>query len=159
MRLLEVLTEAWRNDILWISIVASIMAQFLKPFTYWRRTGKFDWRHLAETGGMPSSHSAMVAALATGVGITRGFDSAYFAIATVLATIVTYDAGGVRRQAGEHGRALNMMIAELLSGETFDVKEFKEVLGHSRTEVVGGIIFGIAVMLFWKLLLQPAFLP
>jgi uncharacterized protein len=147
------------NDILWVSIIASTLAQFLKPFTYWWRTKEFNWHHLAETGGMPSSHTALVSALAIGLGLEQGFGSPYFAIAVVLNMIVTYDAQGVRRQAGEHAHAINEIIAELLSGHELEERHFEEVLGHSRLEVAGGIIFGVLVMLVWKFIIQPPFLP
>jgi len=72
--------------------------------------------------------------------------------------IVTYDAGGVRRQAGQHARAINQMVAELLSGHPLEDIPMKELLGHSRIEVFAGILFGISTMLAWKLLIQPIFL-
>jgi hypothetical protein len=146
------------NDILWVSIISSTLAQFLKPFTYYLRTREFNWRHIAGAGGMPSSHSAMVSALATGIGFLQGFDSPLFAMAAVLAVIVTYDAAGVRQQAGEHARAINLLIAELLSGSHFDEDRLEEVLGHSRAEVFAGILFGIGTMLLWEMLIQPQFL-
>ncbi len=152
------LRDLWANDVLWIAILTSTLAQFLKPFTYWLRTGELDWHHLAETGGMPSSHSALVSAVATGVGIEQGFHSAYFAIAVVLAMIVTYDAAGVRRHAGQHAYVINQIIAELLSGHPIRETHLQEVLGHSRTEVAAGVLFGIAVMLLWKFALQPLWL-
>jgi acid phosphatase family membrane protein YuiD len=156
--MLSILYELYRNDIIWVSIFASSLAQFLKPLTYWWRTKEFDWHHISETGGMPSSHSALISALGTGLGLVYGFDSPYFAIAVVIGMIVTYDAQGVRRQAGEHAHAINEIIAELLSGKEISEKEFQEVLGHSRVEVAAGVLFGIAVMGLWKFLLQPLFI-
>jgi hypothetical protein len=152
------LADLANNDLLWLSILANILAQFLKPLTYWWRTKEFDWHHIAETGGLPSSHSALVSALATGVGITYGFGTPLFASLVVLTMIVTYDAQGVRRQAGEHARALNVIIAELLSGHEIEERHLSEVLGHSRIEVLTGVLFGVLVMLLWKLALQPIFL-
>src|SRR5690242_7122630 len=116
LNLRQVLDQFWHADVLWLSIFASSFAQFLKPFVYKLRTGEFDWHQIAGTGGMPSSHSAMVSALATGVGLDYGFDSGVFAVATIFALIVTYDASGVRQQAGHHARAINMIVAELLTG-------------------------------------------
>ncbi|MBN1431000.1 MAG: divergent PAP2 family protein [Anaerolineae bacterium] len=156
--LMSRILELLNNDIMWVSIFASSFAQFLKPFTYWWRTKEFDWHHISETGGMPSSHSALISSLATGLGLIYGFDSPEFAIAVVLSMIITYDAQGVRRQAGEHARAINEIIAELLSGKEIGEKEFQEVLGHSRVEVAAGVLFGIMVMLAWKLLVQPLFI-
>lgn len=153
----EYLRELIANDVLWVGIFIMILAQFLKPFTYWLRTRSFDWHHISETGGLPSSHAALVSAVATGVGVEQGFDSAYFAIAVAVAMIVTYDAAGVRRQAGEHARAINQVIAELLSGHPISKIEYQEVLGHSRTEVAMGVFFGVVMMLLWKLAVQAMF--
>jgi len=155
--LINLLNSLVANDLLWVSIVASTLAQFLKPFTYWARERVFDWRHIAEAGGMPSSHSALVSALATGVGLKAGFDSVPFAICIVLAMIVTYDAAGVRQQAGKHAYVINLLIAELLAGHPIEQNHLEEVLGHSRKEVLAGILFGILIMLLWKFAVQPLF--
>ena len=151
------LRQAAANDLLWVSVAASLLAQFLKPFTYLLRGYPFSWHHIADTGGFPSSHSALVTALATGIGIHYGFDTPLFALAVGLAAVVTYDAAGVRREAGQHARAINHIIAELLEGDPISEIELDEVLGHSRVEVAGGIIFGIVLMLLWKLVIFPLF--
>jgi acid phosphatase family membrane protein YuiD len=106
---------------------------------------------------MPSSHSALVSAVATGVGLRNGFDSVTFALAVVLAMIVTYDAAGVRRQAGTHARVLNQIIAEVLEGRPPAEIPLEELLGHSRKEVAIGILFGVGVMLLWNFVLRPLF--
>ncbi len=152
--LLPYLRQLWVNDVLWISIFVMILAQFLKPVTYWLRGEPFDWHHISATGGMPSSHSALVSSVATGVGLEQGFDSAAFAVAVVVAMVVTYDAAGVRQQAGAQARAINQIIAELLSGHPLERIQFREVLGHSRAEVAAGILCGVASMLLWKLVIQ-----
>lgn len=144
-----------RADVLWVAIIASTLAQFLKPFTFWLRTGEFSWRKIAETGGMPSSHSAMLSALSTGVGLKEGFDSAYFAISMVISLIVFYDAANVRREAGTHARMINFIIAEVLSGKEVDEPVLREVLGHTYREVFGGILFGIGIMVLWLFVLKP----
>jgi len=144
--------QVWRelvsNDILWIGVLASLLAQLVKPFTYWLSTRKLEWRRLLSTGGMPSSHSALICAIATGAGIDYGFDSAYFAIATAVAMIVTYDAANVRRHAGYHAEVLNMLTATAGSEE----KPLKEELGHTWGEVTVGILFGMVLMIVWKTL-------
>ncbi|MCC6905290.1 MAG: divergent PAP2 family protein [Anaerolineae bacterium] len=149
------LSGLFTNDLLWVPVFSSVSAQFLKPFTGWLRTRHWNWRLMAATGGMPSSHSALVSALATGMGLELGFDSPLFALCIALAMIVTYDAAGVRRHAGEHARAINLIIAELLHGHPLEKIEFKEVLGHSRAEVIGGVAFGIIIMAVWRLILVP----
>ena len=41
-----------------------------------------------ETGGMPSSHSALITGAASGVGYELGFDSSIFALSVAVALIV-----------------------------------------------------------------------
>lgn len=126
--------------------LANTVAQFLKPFTIALKRKKLDFSMLISTGGMPSSHSATVTAMATTVGIIDGWSSTTFAICICLATIVMYDAAGVRRSASLQARALNQIINELLSKEhTLNKKKLKELLGHTRTEVFAGAFLGIAV--------------
>lgn len=147
------LAALWSNDLLWVSFFISVSAQFLKPLTHYLRTHVWDWRMMASTGGMPSSHSALVCALSIGIGLVEGFGSPLFAMSAVFASIVLYDAGGVRREAGEHARAINLIIAELLHGHPLEAIRYKEVLGHSYAEVLAGIVYGVVIMLIWKLVI------
>lgn len=98
---------------------------------------------------MPSSHSAFVTSLATGIGLYEGFDSTMFALATVFALIVMYDASGVRRAAGKQARVLNAIIEDLNRRELHP-ERLKELLGHTPFEVVVGALLGI-LMAFWRL--------
>jgi acid phosphatase family membrane protein YuiD len=152
------ITQAAHNDILWITFLIGALAQATKPFTYLLRTGELDWGYLGQMGGMPSSHSAMVSALAIGVGIEEGFDSAACAVAVLLAVIVVYDAAGIRQQAGTHAYVINRIIAVLLKGHPIQEIHLEEVLGHSRVEATVGVLFGIGLMFLWELVVQPAFL-
>ncbi len=139
------MTELFSNQVLWTAILASVLAQTLKLFIYYMVERRWEWERLAETGGMPSSHSATVAALATGVGITEGWDSAFFAIAVVLAIIVMYDATGIRRAAGLHAQRLNDLIEEFraLVQQGPQPEPLKELLGHTYLEVAVGATLGI----------------
>ncbi len=126
--------------------LANVFAQFLKPFTIAYKRKKLDFSMLISTGGMPSSHSATVTALATSVGIIDGWHSTTFAICICLASVVMYDAAGVRRSASLQARALNQIINELLSKEhTLNKQKLKELLGHTRTEVIAGGLLGSMV--------------
>ncbi len=141
----EFFTQFFSNKILWAGFSGWILAQIIKvPLEYVLRR-RWDWGLLLSAGGMPSSHSALVSGTAMGIGLAQGFDSALFALAFVLAGIVIYDAIGVRRQAGDHARVLNLMIDELLTGHPLAEKELKEMLGHTPREVVGGIVLGIVM--------------
>lgn len=99
------------------------------------------------SGGMPSSHSATVCALATSIGIGSGTNSAIFALSCVVAFIVMYDAMGVRRETGDQGKVINDMIRVLDDmGKPIPVeKKLKELVGHTPLQVVCGAILGIAV--------------
>ena len=95
---------------------------------------------------MPSAHSALVTSLATGVGQTAGWASPEFAIATIFAAIVMYDAAGVRQAAGKQARILNQMIDELFSKDhEFNEDKLKELLGHTPFQVIIGSILGVTI--------------
>tara|TARA_Y100001968_G_scaffold41721_1_gene31803 strand:+ start:275 stop:790 length:516 start_codon:yes stop_codon:yes gene_type:complete len=106
------------------------------------------WRPsvLLETGGMPSSHSALVTATAAGVGLQIGFDDPMFALASTIAFIVMYDASGIRRSAGLTAAKVNQIAKgniKKLSTET----TLKESLGHTRIEVLVGSLLGPSIAL------------
>ena len=99
------------------------------------------------TGGMPSSHSAVVTALATSVGFVEGADSPLFFVTIFYAMLTFRDALGVRRAAGHQAKALNHIIKHLSKQSQLRLKKLKEINGHSISEVfVGGLLgFFIAV--------------
>ena len=137
---------------------AWLLAQFLKIFTGFFKEQKFTLKALFfGTGGMPSSHTATVASLATACAIGEGFSSAIFAIAVVLCIIVMIDATGVRRETGKQSRALNIIVEELFKSndiKTLDT-HFKELIGHTPLQVVFGFITGVAAAIALSFI--PAF--
>lgn len=135
------------NHVLMISLLACVLAQLLKLIVELVRHGKVTFRTLVTTGGMPSAHSALVTALATGIGQTLGWASGDFAIAFIFAIIVMYDAAGVRQAAGKQARILNQIVDELFSGDhaQFNEERLKELLGHTPVQVIAGSALGIAV--------------
>ncbi len=134
------------NHVLIVAISASLISQIIKLFIEFFRQKKFNLRVLVGTGGMPSAHSALVSALATGVGQESGWDSNQFAIATLFAVIVMYDAAGVRQAAGKQARILNQIIDELFQeGHKFNEDRLKELLGHTPFQVIVGLFLGITI--------------
>ncbi|MEB3232602.1 MAG: divergent PAP2 family protein [Leptolyngbyaceae bacterium] len=134
------------NSVLIVALAACFSAQFLKFLVGVVIEKKFHLRTLFETGGMPSSHSAFVAAMAAGVGASLGWDSPEFAIAVVVATIVMYDASGVRQEAGKHAKVLNRLIDQAFTGDsTWEEGRLKELLGHTSAQVFAGAMWGVAV--------------
>ncbi len=145
----------FHNPVFIACIIASLMAQILKLPLEYLRTHQWDWSLLFGTGGMPSSHSAVVTAAAAGVGHYVGFDTPLFGLAFAVATVVVYDATNIRRQAGFHAQQINRIITEIFAGKVKPVEEFdelREVLGHSPAEALGGIVLGIVVSLIsWQI--------
>lgn len=127
------------------------IAQFLKIPIQMKETGKWDWKTFFETGGMPSSHSAGVASLATYIALKRGVKTVDFALSSIFGMIVMYDAQGVRRQAGELTIKINEVEEEMerLAGQVDHhyhdrkTEKLKERLGHQPIEVLGGAILGV----------------
>jgi uncharacterized protein len=131
------------NWVLLVPISAMVGVQLFKFFWQLLRHRRLDVATLFATGGMPSSHSALVTSLATAVGIEVGFDSTLFAVATVLALIVMYDARGVRKESGQHARMLNQIARELFAGHPINDRQLKELLGHTTIEVFVGALVGL----------------
>lgn len=140
-------SQILHNQILLTAIVSWALAQLIKIGIEVIRTHRINWQLIFATGGMPSSHSSLVVALATATGLRQGFDSPLFAIATVLAFVVLYDAQGIRRQAGNQARIINRMLQNVENAGIKVDKNLKELLGHTPIQVVGGTILGIIVAL------------
>ncbi|WP_085505629.1 divergent PAP2 family protein [Thalassobacillus devorans] len=129
------------------------LAQGLKILTHKRLAGKWDWKQVATTGGMPSSHSAGVSALATYIAANRGSRHTETALAVVFGVIVMYDAQGIRRHTGEIAKLVNELedsfatISKDFPSLEFvqREKELKELLGHQPLEVLGGALLGTAL--------------
>jgi uncharacterized protein len=139
------------NPVFFACLIASIMAQLLKLPLEYLRTKQWDWSLILGTGGMPSSHSAVVTAAAVSVGHYQGFDTPIFGLAFAIATVVVYDATNIRRQAGFHAQQINRIVKEVFQGKVKPVEELnelREVLGHSWAEALGGIALGILVSIF-----------
>ncbi|MBD1907109.1 divergent PAP2 family protein [Funiculus sociatus GB2-A5] len=134
------------NHVLVVATLACLIAQASKIIVELVQHGKVNVRVLVTTGGMPSAHSALVTALATGIGQTLGWASTEFALATIFAVIVMYDAAGVRQAAGKQARILNQIIDELFQEHPkFNEDRLKELLGHTPFQVIVGSALGIAV--------------
>lgn len=137
----------FRNQLLWTAIAASTSAQVIKVLLILIFERKWQPLRVLETGGMPSSHTASVAALSTACGLEFGFDSPFFALSAIFGMIVMYDATGIRRASGMQAELLNDLVAELrqLLTEGFAPKPLKELLGHTYLEVFVGLLLGIGV--------------
>lgn len=154
--------DLFLNFPLWAALAAIVFAQVIKIPIRLIITKEFKPSLAFSTGGMPSSHSAAVAALSTGIGIVDGVTSTTFAVACVFSIIIMFDASGVRRQAGEQAVLLNQLMkdfnnfVEVTKGwnqkkEHEKQKELKELLGHQPIEVFFGGASGIGIAFFLHL--------
>jgi len=129
---------------LFIAQVFKILFFILHPKTKIKQLKLLEtllWR----TGGMPSSHSAVVCSLAASAGIKEGFDSNIFVISLIFAMIVLRDALGVRRSAGIQAKALNNLGKQTAQKIEIDFHSVKEIQGHTPPEVIVGSLLGIAI--------------
>jgi acid phosphatase family membrane protein YuiD len=135
------------NRVLLAAFLAWAVAQVTKTVYELFKERRLVLSRLVSSGGMPSSHSALVTGLATATARTTGIGSAAFAITVVLAGIVMYDAAGVRRAVSIQARILNQMIDEAFQGHPFAEKRLRELIGHTPIQVLAGGLLGIGVAL------------
>jgi acid phosphatase family membrane protein YuiD len=126
-------------------LVAWAIAQAAKVIMTSMRQRRLNLRVLAETGGMPSSHAAIVMGLTTAVGKYAGVSSAAFAIALIFSFVVMYDAAGLRRAAGRQAAILNRLVEDLVHMRGMQEQRLRELLGHTPFEVVVGALLGFVV--------------
>ncbi|XP_023554737.1 uncharacterized protein LOC111811897 isoform X3 [Cucurbita pepo subsp. pepo] len=78
-------STAFTNFPLISALISFAVAQFIKFFTSWYKERRWDFKRLIGSGGMPSSHSSTVSALAVAIGLQEGFGASVFAVALILA--------------------------------------------------------------------------
>ena len=132
------------NSVLFWSLLSCLFAQFFKIIFNFFSTGKIRFGIMLETGGMPSSHSALITGTTSGIGLQLGFDNPIFALAIAISLIVMYDASGVRKSSGIQAAEINKL------SKTLDPKSkvaLKETLGHTKFEVIVGSLLGPLITL------------
>ncbi len=150
--------DFFRSPIALSAFGALFLAQFLKvPIEYLRKK-EWNWSLIINSGGMPSSHSALMGAVTTSIGLYHGWGSPIFLLGVAITIIVVYDATGVRRQAGLHAKRINEIVREALAHRNLpedEVKFLREVIGHSPAEAAAGLLFGVVfAIIIW--LIFPA---
>lgn len=138
------------------TILGWLLGQLVKVPVEYLRHKRWDWTLLLSAGGMPSSHSALMTAVTTSIGLNSGWGSPLFALALAMTGIVVYDATGVRRQAGFHAERINQIVRELLHLKKLEESEasyLREIIGHTPGEAVAGVFFGalIAFAVQWAI--------
>ena len=132
------------NAVLFWSLLSCLIAQFFKIIFNFFSTGKIRFGIIFETGGMPSSHSALITGAASGIGFQLGVDSPIFALAIAVSLIVMYDASGVRKSAGIQAEQINKLSKKL---DPKSQVNLKENLGHTKFEVIVGSLLGPLITL------------
>ncbi|KGF12247.1 acid phosphatase [Peptostreptococcus sp. MV1] len=139
-------SDIFSNNILWVSVLACFLAQFLKIFSGDKRV---EISRIIISGGMPSSHSSFVSCMSTMIGLKYGFSSDIFAIAAVVSTIIMYDASGVRQAVGKQATILNQLIEDWQNNKEIKQEKLKELMGHTPKQVFFGAILGILIGLIF----------
>lgn len=142
---MDILLDITHNEIIVASFMAWLIAQVIKVVLVLLKERRWDLSRMLGSGGMPSSHSALVVAMATAVGRLEGFSTTAFAIAVALSVIVMYDAANVRRAAGQQAELLNRIAEDFYRDKHIDGEKLKELLGHTPIEVAAGAILGVLV--------------
>lgn len=132
-----------QNKIFIITISTWLIAQLMKVVIGFVNEKRFNFKWFVGTGGMPSSHCAGVAALATCTGMQLGYDSGIFAVALIFAIITTFDAQGVRRSTGKQAEIMNKMFVDLYFKKPIKEDRLMELIGHTPIQVFVGLILGI----------------
>ena len=144
------LADLISNKTLMAACIAWLLAQLIKTVIDLVLYGSFNPERMVGSGGMPSSHSSTVCALATTSVLQYGVDSFQFSVTFILAMVVMYDAAGVRRETGKQAVVLNRLLRDTPLPWTEDIldQNLKELVGHTPLQVSAGAVLGVAVALF-----------
>ena len=137
--------QIFQNEVLKVSLISWFVAQALKVIISIGKEKKINLYRFVGSGGMPSSHSALVMGLSTAIGLKNGWTSDAYAIALAFSIIVMYDASGVRRAVGKQAIILNQFIKDWHKLKPIKEKQLKELIGHTPIEVFVGGIIGILI--------------
>lgn len=143
------------NHVLFAALIGWFLAQALKIPIHYLVEKEWDLHRFHGSGGMPSSHTAMVVSASIMLGALHGFDSPLFAVALVFSSVVMYDATGVRRETGRQAEVINQILQDvLINGRPISDVELKELVGHKPIEVAGGAILGVAIASVYLMILH-----
>jgi len=150
--LIILVKEILRNKILVITLTVWALAQCIKVFLGVIRERRFNFRWFIGTGGIPSSHAAGATALATTIGMERGFDSVIFALSAVFALVTMFDAQGVRRATGQQSEILNRILEDIYWRGKIETNRLVELIGHTPIQVfIGSIIGCLMSIIFYSM--------
>jgi len=139
--------DIFSNPVFMTAFWAWLAAQVIKVIIERVTTKKVDFKRLVGSGGMPSSHASFTVGLTVAAGLYAGWGSWTFAISAAFALVTMYDASGVRQAAGKQAAVLNEIVEMLQTNHVFPADKLKELIGHTRFEVVVGAVLGAIIAL------------
>lgn len=137
--------ESRMSKIAIASLLSGLIAQAMKVFIEFVRTGKLHLPTFFNTGGMPSSHTSLVTTLTIGVGLESGIGSSVFSVTLIFSLYFIFEATGLRQEVGKQARVLNELVDELIAKHQLNRTRLKELVGHTWKEVFVGLLVGTAV--------------
>jgi acid phosphatase family membrane protein YuiD len=129
------------------ALISGFSAQVLKVVVDLIRTRTFNPLRVLDTGGMPSSHTAVVTALTAGVAVYQGVKSPLFGISLIFSLYFIFEATGLRQEVGNQARVLNKIIEKFKETHHINADILRELIGHTWAEVWGGFALGLLVAL------------
>ncbi len=141
------------NEVIIVCIISWALAQTFKLPIYYLRKGEWNPSIMLSTGSMPSSHTAIVVAMALEVGSILGYDSPEFGIGFVIAGIIIHDAVKVRGESGKQAQIINQLLdaIDIHIDAVKRQEKLKELIGHTVSEVIGGFLVGASVVFVYNL--------
>ncbi|MCH8003265.1 MAG: divergent PAP2 family protein [Nanoarchaeota archaeon] len=141
---MPIIADLFANNIFLSILLAGVIAQLAKILIITlKHKQKFHFKDLIITGGMPSTHSALVSSLTTIIWLNQGLSPLFFVVFT-FSLIVLRDAMGVRRSVGEEGK----IIEKIVKYENIKISKFHYSLGHTPMQVLVGLIIGFISAIF-----------
>ena len=141
---MPLIADLFANNIFLSILLAGVIAQLAKILIITlKHKQKFHFKDLIITGGMPSTHSALVSSLTTIIWLNQGLSPLFFVVFT-FSLIVLRDAMGVRRSVGEEGK----IIEKIVKYENIKISKFHYSLGHTPMQVLVGLIIGFISAIF-----------
>jgi len=127
------------------SLLSGVFAQMMKVLIAFYRTRVLRLERFFDTGGMPSSHAALVTTLTIGVAVDSGITSPIFSVVLIFSLYVVFEAAGLRQEVGKQARVLNELVDDYLVTRHLNKSRLKELVGHTWGEVIVGFLLGLAV--------------
>lgn len=150
---MDIILDILNNPLFASAALGWFIAQFLKMIIYFIVNKEFRFERFLGNGGMPSSHSATVCALATATGLYYGFSGFEFPMVAFFAIIVMNDAMGVRLETGKQAKILNdmlLMFKEMPQWKPSHAHEhLKEFVGHTPIQIFVGAVLGISIAIIY----------